>query len=63
MTGAEFSVWRARLGWTQAFVAISLGVNLRTLQRWEKGTLPLSLPIALACRYLEIASIIKKDAV
>ncbi|AUH70561.1 MULTISPECIES: helix-turn-helix domain-containing protein [Gordonia] len=38
MTGAEFRVARERLGVTGAWIAAQLGVQDRTVRRWDAGT-------------------------
>jgi hypothetical protein len=53
MTGPEFLAWRQSLSLAQQGAAGALGLNLRTVQRYEAGTLPIPLCAALACRWLE----------
>ena len=53
MTGPEFVAWRQSLSLAQQGAAGALGLNLRTIQRYEAGTLPIPLCAALACRWLE----------
>lgn len=37
MTGAELTVWRHAFGWQQVDLARELGVDVKTLRRWERG--------------------------
>ena len=52
MTGPEFVSWRQSLSLAQLGAAGALGLNLRTVQRYEAGTLPIPLSVALAAKWL-----------
>ena len=54
MRTQDFVKWRESMGWSQQLAAHKLGVGLRTVQRREKGTLPITRETQLACRYLAI---------
>jgi transcriptional regulator with XRE-family HTH domain len=49
MVGDDLILWRKREGLTQRGLAQSLGVDVMTISRWERGTrgIPVLLPIAL----------------
>ena len=48
MTPQEFTAARKRLGLTQAKLADRLGVNPRTVRRWEAGDSRIPKAVALA---------------
>lgn len=52
MTGPEFAAWRSTLALTQHGAANALGLNLRTIQRYEAGTLNIPQAVILASRWL-----------
>lgn len=37
MTGAELVIWRYAYGWQQGDLARELGVDVKTVRRWERG--------------------------
>jgi transcriptional regulator with XRE-family HTH domain len=49
MTGEDLILWRKKQGLTQRGLAQSLGVDVMTVSRWERGTrgIPALLPLAL----------------
>ena len=49
LTGADFKVWRKSLALTQDEAAKALGLKLRMIQNYEKGTHPIPRTTALAC--------------
>lgn len=53
MTGPDFASWREAQGLAQQAAAVALGLNLRTVQRYEAGTQDIPTPVALACRWLD----------
>lgn len=52
MTPADFTAWRARMGWTQPAAARHLGVSVRAIANWEGGQQPIRRPVQLACDQL-----------
>ena len=53
MTPQEFREARHRLGLSQAKLATALGVNVRTVKRWESGDVDIPRTVELAMRELE----------
>lgn len=47
MTNEQLREARAKLGATQAELAIALGVSIPTIQNWERGTHRIPKPAAL----------------
>jgi transcriptional regulator with XRE-family HTH domain len=49
MTGDDLILWRKKQELTQRELARSLGVDVMTVSRWERGTrsIPALLPLAL----------------
>lgn len=54
MTSAELFAWRTRLGLSQQKAAAVLHYDIRTIQRYEKGTLDVPFLVEQLCRYLEL---------
>lgn len=52
MTGAELRRIRERLGVTQRELAERVGVHFVTANRWERGQVPISEPVAQLVRLL-----------
>lgn len=52
MTALEFKAARKALQLTINGLAEQLRINERTVRRWEKGTIPVPHPVALAMQYL-----------
>lgn len=48
MTPDELRATRARLTMTQAALAAALAVDVRTIKRWEAGTIPIPRTVELA---------------
>ena len=53
MTAAEFTAWRERMRWAQQAAATALGLNLRTVQRYEKSPRPVPVSVGLGARWIE----------
>lgn len=49
MNGKDLTLWRKKWGLTQRELAKSLGVDVMTVSRWERGArgIPALLPLAL----------------
>jgi len=52
MTAATVRRIRRGLGLTQVGFAKQLGVHPMTVSKWERGTVPITGPVALSIRYL-----------
>lgn len=49
MTPAEFIVWRQRMGLNRTQAAEALGISRNMPAKYEAGTSPIPLTVALAC--------------
>ena len=58
MTPAAFTSWRLSLSLSVDAAAEALGISRSTIQRYEAGTLPIPVSVALATRYLSILYLI-----
>ena len=54
MAPASFTSWRLSMGFSPQAASDALGVHMRTIQRYEAGSLPIPLAVHLACRYLTL---------
>jgi transcriptional regulator with XRE-family HTH domain len=52
MTAEEFKHWREGMGWTQAQAADELGLDPRTIRRYEANERPVSRTVARLCELL-----------
>ncbi len=59
MTGPDFTAWRTRMALTQGEAAKRLGLDPRTVQRYEAGQLGIARTTILACAYLELAGMVE----
>jgi DNA-binding transcriptional regulator YiaG len=53
ISGFDIIEWRNKRGKTKQELSMELGVELRTIQLWESGTIKISRRAALAISYLE----------
>lgn len=51
MTNDDLRAYRKREGLTQQALAAILGVDKRTVKRWERGEYPIPGPVAAALLY------------
>jgi transcriptional regulator with XRE-family HTH domain len=52
MSGQQLRRLRRQLGWTQAVLAVELGVAANTVARWERGERAIPEPVARLAKRL-----------